>query len=231
MRFYVYELRDENDMVFYVGKGSGQRINTHEQKARHGEVCHRAHKIREIWARGGKVGKVIVWRTDCEREALTEEIRLISLYGREVLTNKTDGGDGTSNLALEAREKIAASRRGVIASEETRRRQREAKLGTKRTEETRAKISRSQSGVKKPWASLPKSEEYKRAMSIACQGKRASAETCSRISAAKMGHTVSAETRAKISASKQGTPAWNKGIPRSEEMKRRISNTKRKKPQ
>ena len=209
--FYVYELRDESGRPFYVGKGSGPRMHNHEQRARRGCMSHRACKIRQIWARGGAISKVVVFDTTDEQAAFSEEIRLIAFYGREALTNKTDGGDGPSNPAPEVRAKIAAGRRGYIASPKTRELQRLAKLGTHRTPETKAKIAASLRGRKNPSASLPRSEEYKRAMSIACAGKVNSPETRSRISASKMGHLVSEETRSRISTTKKGTTPWNKG--------------------
>ena len=44
-----------------------------------------------------------------------------------------------------------------------------------------------------------------------------------------MGHLVSQETKNKISLKNKGRQAWNKGIAWSEEMKRRISETNKRK--
>lgn len=97
-RFYVYELRDEQGVVFYVGKGSGRRFTAHEIKARRGEQSHRANTIRKIWGRGGRVEREIVFRSSSEQEAFDEEVRRIALYGRVNLTNKSDGGGGPRNM-------------------------------------------------------------------------------------------------------------------------------------
>jgi len=54
-------------------------------------------------------------------------------------------------------------------------------------------------------------------------GSHLTDEHRTRVSAGMMGHTVSSETRAKIAASKKGTPAWNKGIPMTDEQRARVS--------
>lgn len=194
MRFYVYELRDECGVPFYVGKGSGRRLHIHERRARAGYNSHCANKIRLILRRGGKVSTAVVFETDDEHAAFAEERRLIALYGRATLTNKTDGGDGVSNPPAEARAKIAAARRGVVASEATREKQRAAKLGKPRSAETRAKIAKAQRGSKHPWAVQPKGS---------FKGRKHSPETIEKMRAAKRGHVVSPETRRKISEAKR----------------------------
>lgn len=203
MRFYVYELRDENGDVFYVGKGSGSRIDQHEQRARRGVNDHKCAKIRAIWSRGGEVQKVVVFETEDEGAAFDEEIRLIAFYGRDKLTNKTDGGDGPSNPTPEVREKIARARRGRVASEETRELQRRAKLGTHRSPETKSKIAATIKGRPAPWAREPRSEEYRKNMSERLRGRKMSEDAKRKISRAKMGHVVTEETRRKISETKR----------------------------
>jgi hypothetical protein len=212
--FYVYELRDATGVPFYVGKGSGRRIFQHEINARAGKVSHVCCKIRHLWSLNQKVGRVKVFETDSEEAAFQEERRLIAYYGREKLTNETDGGDGTSNPSKEVREKIASSRRGKKATAVTRHRQRMAKIGTHVSEETKAKISAAMRGSKHPWASRPRSDAYRKKMSAVKRGIKMPPGTGAKISAAKMGHPVSQETRNKISKSKKGKPAWNKGIRR-----------------
>lgn len=198
--FYVYELRDETGRVFYVGKGSGSRMHAHERRARRGERSHRSHVIRQILARGGEVNPVVVFTSESEADAFAEEKRLIAFYGRAALTNKTDGGDGISNPSDDVRERIAASRRGKIASEETRLRQRLAKLGTHRTDETKAKIAAFQKNQPKPWARAVAVENAKKRPFL---GKRHTPETIEKMRKAKRGHVVTEETRRKISETKK----------------------------
>ena len=68
-------------------------------------------------------------------------------------------------------------------------------------------------------------------------GKKHSKETKQKISESQKGkipwnrdkQVCSEETKKKISESKKGTPAWNKGKAWSEEVKNKISTTKKKK--
>ena len=175
----------------------------HKHRAKAGEPSHRSHTIRLILARGAEPVAVVVFRTDDEEAAFTEEKRLIAHYGRENLTNKTDGGDGPSNPPQEVRDRIAAGRRGIKINEVTRQRLRDSHLGIGQREETKRKISATLTGRKAPWATLPRSDEYKANMRESCKGRVNSPETRARISAAKMGHSVSEETRKKISETKR----------------------------
>lgn len=92
MKYYVYTLTDPRDgAVFYVGKGSGNRIDAHEAEARaktfyvvNSPKCER---IRAIEAAGLKVVKAKVALFVDEAPAYAYESRLI-----ETLPNLTNGG-------------------------------------------------------------------------------------------------------------------------------------------
>lgn len=208
--FYVYELCDSDGVVFYVGKGKGGRIHQHEAKARRGIKSHLCNKIRKIATAGGTVIKRVVLETDDEGAAFAEEIRRIAQYGRDNLTNQTDGGDGPANPSQEVRDKIAAGRRGVIASEETRAKQRAAKLGTHQSEATKDKIRKAQTGMKHPWSADVIRENRDK---FTRDGKKVkwSAEHKRKFIEKRTGHIVTQETRDRISASKKGGIPWNKG--------------------
>lgn len=203
MKFYVYELSDENSRVFYVGKGSGRRMWQHSYKAKHGEQTPRAEKIRSILDRGHKVNLKKVFETNDEIEAYREEVGRIALHGRDTLTNRTNGGCGVKELGEESREKIARSRIGKKASDETRSRQREAKIGTHRTDETKKKIGDYQRGGKKPWA-VPPQHRDPSFNAATFKGRKHSPEAIEKMRQAKKGHPVSEETRRKISETKRG---------------------------
>jgi transcriptional regulator with XRE-family HTH domain len=103
-RFYTYTLAYPEDMndgkVFYVGKGSGNRMHMHVYYVQHEypERSRNPHKdsvIRVILNAGKvvRVNKVAEFAT--EKEAFIYERFLINeVYGKENLTNLTAGGEG-----------------------------------------------------------------------------------------------------------------------------------------
>jgi hypothetical protein len=85
-KWYVYELYDpRDDSVFYVGKGSGNRINAHESEAKNGVCSHKCNKIRSLWRQNLKVGKRKVAYFWNEADAYRHEAELITSYDN--LTN------------------------------------------------------------------------------------------------------------------------------------------------
>lgn len=105
-RYYVYELRyPQEDVfgwmsgkVFYIGKGTRERVLAHEKETRRilksGRMMNLKHKhkvIIEIWDAGYDVHQVIVYRTDDEYDAYMFESDLIKRVGLERLTNSTFG--------------------------------------------------------------------------------------------------------------------------------------------
>ena len=92
MKFYVYLLCYPDGTPFYVGKGSGNRINDHEQDARRGRIGAKYDAIRAIWQSGGQVVKRIIFETSDEQQALDHEQHLIAHYGIANLTNYQPGG-------------------------------------------------------------------------------------------------------------------------------------------
>jgi hypothetical protein len=184
MHFYVYELRDETGIVFYVGAGSRSCLRQHVARA-YKETTRKALHVRRVLERGGFVLPVVIGDYATANEAHCEERRLIALHGLANLTNSTSGGLGLSDLIPEVREKLAA-----------------AKRGRPRTQETRAKISAYQRGRAHPWAraqALQNLEFMKRAF----LGRKHTPETIAKMRAAKLGHVVSEETRQKISKTKK----------------------------
>ena len=92
MKFYVYALCYPNGDFFYIGKGQGKRIDDHENDAKRGVDNKKCDVIRDIWISGDEVLKKKLFETDDETEALEEEKRQISSYGKNNLVNILDGG-------------------------------------------------------------------------------------------------------------------------------------------
>lgn len=141
-QYYVYILARPNGKPFYVGKGQGNRVYSHEREAKRGCDCRKCRTIRKIWQMGGEVQRYTVFTTDDEHEALAFEVELIALYGRKTLVNHTDGGDGTSGYkhTAEYREKVRTTVTAYFAANpEAREVSRIAARNAWATQEYRAK--------------------------------------------------------------------------------------------
>jgi hypothetical protein len=93
-RWYVYHLVDPRDgAVFYVGKGTGDRVGAHESEARRGPTVTSAkcNRIRQIWSENLPVGRHIARLFEDEVEALRFEAAEIARIGLEQLTNASEG--------------------------------------------------------------------------------------------------------------------------------------------
>jgi hypothetical protein len=160
---YVYRhIRLDKNEPFYIGIGSD---NAYERS-------------RERYNRNG-LWKIIANKSDIEIEILLDglsykdaqikEKEFIALYGRKnngtgILTNLTDGGEGTLGTVIteETRKKLSISRIGN-----------KSRTGQKLSEETKLKMSLARKGKK-----LPKfSEEHKKKLSLAKIGKKQTIET------------------------------------------------------
>jgi len=92
---------------FYIGKGSGNRINEHDGEIRSKSRTRKANKIRKIWKETDRLHiKAKLFEKLTEDQALETEIFLIKQIGRldhqsGSLTNATDGGDGSSNYSVD----------------------------------------------------------------------------------------------------------------------------------
>lgn len=78
LNYYVYILIDpRNDEIFYVGKGSGNRVFVHENEL---GVQEKDQRISDILSEGLEVKKYIVHSGMTEEAALAAEATLINLY-------------------------------------------------------------------------------------------------------------------------------------------------------
>lgn len=91
--FYVYVLtHPETKEIFYVGKGTGNRIFAHVNDALAGSTpSDKLQVIRSIHENGLEVGHMILRHGLTEKEALEVEAALIDFIGLPNLTNLVEG--------------------------------------------------------------------------------------------------------------------------------------------
>jgi hypothetical protein len=201
--FYVYELRDQG-VPFYVGKGRGDRIKQHLQSASLKKHSHKNAKIKKMMSEGRQVEMEILSYHEDEACAFLEEIRIISLYGRENLTNNELGGQGSSGriISEETRAKSSVAHKGRVKSPEECARLSAALMGVPFSEERKARLKL----LRKPM-----SEETRRRMSESRKGKKRGPRpqwVKDKIGAAKreslLRNPITDELRAKFSEAHKG---------------------------
>lgn len=102
-KYYVYHLIDpRSKKVFYVGKGTGNRIAHHERDAAKLRFANSEKEatILDIWSSGAKVTRKIVDRFQLEAAAFAFEKAEIERIGIENLTNLAKGGEPDAVKAL-----------------------------------------------------------------------------------------------------------------------------------
>jgi hypothetical protein len=110
-KYYVYGLFDENNVIFYVGKGTGNRYKHHRKNYKIGKAVgyFLKCKIKSIFDRGFDFTEKIIINDLTEHEALEKELELINSYGKRIegkgtLCNVLDGG--TQPLSVEELKKM-----------------------------------------------------------------------------------------------------------------------------
>ena len=202
--FYVYELQYPDGTPFYVGKGKGNRKNIHFMK------CDTQNKfkqniINKIRRNGEDPLSVVVEPNLSEGRAFEIEISLINYYGRRdngtgILSNLTDGGEGTSGhkQSAEIVERVRQFNLGRKMSDETRKKLEphwEARKGVPRTPEVCEKLRQANLGKKL-------SDEHSKKISTALTGIKLSKEHCDAIGKGHIGLKHSEESKEKMRASK-----------------------------
>ena len=155
-RFYVYAFLREDDTPYYIGKGTGNRAWSKRQ------------------FRPADMSRIsILFENLTEPEAFSEEMRLITFYGRKdngtgILRNLTDGGEGTSGykhtgkkLSPEHIANLSAANTGKHRSPESIAKMSAAKIGKCQSPEHRANRSAAQIGENHPMFGKVPSEETK----------------------------------------------------------------------
>lgn len=90
--YYVYTLSDPKGKIFYVGKGTGNRIFTHVNEAiKNPKDSDKLSRIRGIHADGKDVRYEIIRHGLSEKEAYEVEAALIDFIGLDDLSNAVAG--------------------------------------------------------------------------------------------------------------------------------------------
>jgi uncharacterized protein len=107
--FYVYTLSDPiTNKIFYVGKGTGNRVFAHAKAAIRAEKeIDRLDTVRKILRRGRAVRCEIIRHGMTDLEAYHVESALIDYIGLQGLSNKVSGRDATRYGRMSVQEIIA----------------------------------------------------------------------------------------------------------------------------
>lgn len=161
---YVYRhIRLDKNEPFYIGIGNDEK-NYSRAKERYNR-----NGLWKIIANKSEIEVEILVDGLTYKEAQEKEKEFIALYGRMnnntgILTNLTDGGEGTIGIVVSenTRQKLSIAHKGN-----------KSKTGQKLSEETKLKMSMSRKGKKLPAFS----EEHRKKLSLAKIGKKQSKET------------------------------------------------------
>jgi len=208
--FYVYAHRKAStNEIFYIGKGRGNRA---WRKDGRGTYWYRVVKKHGL--------KIDILMDGLQEWAAFEfERDFISLYGRKdmgygELINLTCGGDGVSGLltSQETKNKIRQALSGRPRNPQASAMSALSNTGKKRTKEAREKMSKAQKGK-----AIPDSARQK--LRLANLGKRHSQETRLKISIIGTGRIKSESAKAKIGD-------FHRGRKRNQATKDKISAAK-----
>lgn len=110
-RFYVYQLSKPDGTPFYIGKGMGRRVFSHEREALGPDRSHKLNTIRKLRQLGWEIHYELLAFFDDESDCHVQEIAEILRIGRHdlgtgPLTNLTEGGEGACGLSEETKARI-----------------------------------------------------------------------------------------------------------------------------
>ena len=179
-KFYTYVYFDptRNNEPIYVGKGCGNRCQTHLKREDKHQFTYRLRKIRNAGLK-----PIIVKNYEVDEDTAIEMEKFwIAIFGRKdlglgPLLNLTDGGVGNS---------------GYQVSDETKEKLREARA-------KQVNVGHVPKGHKL-------TSEHKEKIRQAGIGRVQTEETKEKLRQHNMGHKISQETRDKISAKLKGIP-------------------------
>jgi ubiquitin len=205
---YLHTKKNTNE-VFYVGIGKTEK----RAYSKLGRNIHWKRIVEKYDYDVEIVHTNLDWSIACEIEK-----SLINQYGRDNLSNMTDGGEGITNPSKELRDKMSKAQIGKKQSLETIEKRVSKIKGRPLSEEHKEKLRQAKLGNKNP--------NYGKTFKLSSEHKQA-------IRNANIGKTHSDETKKKMSEMRVGKSAWNKGKSFSAETKEKmriskLGNTNRK---
>lgn len=148
--FYVYIWHRNDGTPFYVGAGKNSRYKSYQRR--------NSHTLNIVKKLGGMMQfqKSIIAVQDIEH-AFNLEKQLIKKFGRKdlgtgCLSNKTDGGEGTTNkiVSKKTKKSVTEANKKREWSQQTRKRMSESLKGREVKESTRDKLRTAFIGKKRP---------------------------------------------------------------------------------
>jgi hypothetical protein len=196
---YIYGLIDpRDDEIRYVGKANDpdKRYIDHFKPYSLKKKTYKNNWLKCLRDLELKPILIILEQVSIE-DWIIKEREWISYFGRDNLTNGTDGGDGMNDSTGEIGKKISESRKGIVFSDEHLKNMSISHMGYKRSEESKKKTGDAHRGV-------PRTEETKRKLSEINKGRFVSEETRKRQSEARKGIPISEEHKIKDRDSLRG---------------------------
>lgn len=212
----IYKIVNKIDGKYYVGS-----TNNFQKRWKSGhklpliENRHENSKLQNAWNKHGPEN------FDCQLVESVEVEKLLEVEQKylDIARNETDKCYNLSFIAGK-----------VEMTNEVRQKLSKAHTGKKLSEETRKKMSNRMKGVQLTLG-YKHTEESKRKIGDWNRGGTITEEQKTQISQTLMGHSVSVETREKLRLANKGHKPWNTGKQHSEETRRKIAETLRKKNQ
>jgi hypothetical protein len=166
--YYTYAYLREDRTPYYIGKG----------KKRYGKYFSRTTAFHENISIPPRERILILKQFDLEFDAYKHEMYMISVFGRKdlgtgILYNRTDGGDGPTNMSDYARKRCSETHKGKILSEETKSKisSTRKERGYKLNEEQKQRYSKMFSGEGNPNYGKKHSSETLKKISEGTRGK------------------------------------------------------------
>ncbi len=165
--YYTYAYLREDGTPYYIGKGKERHGKKYRITAQHPGIAIPTSSR-----------QLILKTFDMEFDAYKHEMYMISVFGRKdlgtgILHNRTDGGDGHTNMSDYARKRCSETHKGKVLSEETKRKisSTRKKKGYKCSEEQKQKYSKMYSGEGNPNYGKNHSQETLKKISEGTRGK------------------------------------------------------------